>query len=105
MAKKLQMCGTEEEMREVAGKICRNYLHGAWKTVAPADIYFKRISGGLSNFLYMVGLPDDDSKLGIYQHRESSPEDEPELITKRSNSFTLEEPRKVSSFASILLNN
>ncbi|XP_075988940.1 choline/ethanolamine kinase isoform X2 [Anticarsia gemmatalis] len=94
---KLQMCGTEEEMREVAGRICRNYLHGAWKTIDPADMYFSRISGGLSNFLYMVGLPEDPSKLGAYRHRESSPDEELELgkKTMRSTSFTLEEPKKV----------
>lgn len=40
---KLQMCGTEEEMREVAGRICRNYLHGAWKSVDPSELDFRRI--------------------------------------------------------------
>ncbi|KAI5637045.1 choline/ethanolamine kinase domain-containing protein [Phthorimaea operculella] len=59
MAKKLQKCGTEEEMREVAGRICKNYLHGLWKVVQPEEIKFRRISGGLSNFIYAVGLPDN----------------------------------------------
>ncbi|VVC99906.1 unnamed protein product [Leptidea sinapis] len=65
MAKKLQMCGSESEMREVAARICRNYLHGAWKTVAPADLDFKRISGGLSNFLYYVALPPPPDHAGV----------------------------------------
>lgn len=104
MAKKLQMCGTEEEMREVAGRICRNYLHGPWKTVDPKELDFKRISGGLSNFLYYVALPEDTSKWGSYQRRESSPEDtdSENLETRctrkvvKSYSFSsLEEPRKV----------
>ncbi|GBP20229.1 hypothetical protein EVAR_82102_1 [Eumeta japonica] len=38
------MSGTEEEMREVAARICRNYLHGAWKTVEPNQLDFQRIS-------------------------------------------------------------
>ncbi|XP_045457917.1 choline/ethanolamine kinase [Melitaea cinxia] len=89
------MCGTEEEMREVAGRICRNYLHGAWKTVDPTDLDFRRISGGLSNFLYYVALPSDTSKLGAYA-RENSPETE---LTKKSlmssHSFSMDEPKKV----------
>ncbi|CAH2988241.1 unnamed protein product [Chilo suppressalis] len=103
-AKKLQMCGTEEEMRDVAARICRNYLHGAWKSVDPKQLDFKRISGGLSNFLYYVALPEDTSNLSKYNARESSPEeDESVSLTSRflrknmgrSNSFSIEEPRKV----------
>lgn len=33
-------------------------MHGAWKTIAAEDIQLRRISGGLSNFLYYVSLPD-----------------------------------------------
>ncbi|XP_069356952.1 choline/ethanolamine kinase isoform X1 [Maniola hyperantus] len=90
---KLQMCGTEEEMREIAGRICRNYLHGAWKTVDPVDLDFKRISGGLSNFLYYVALPSDVTKLEAFAH-ESSPEldDHRKLST---HSIYMEEPKKV----------
>ncbi|KAL0809433.1 hypothetical protein ABMA28_011612 [Loxostege sticticalis] len=102
---KLQMCGTEEEMREVAARICRNYLHGAWKTVDAAKLDFRRISGGLSNFLYYVALPDDTTHLN-YTQRESSPEEEPDSVTaiskglirrgvNRCNSFVIEEPKKV----------
>ncbi|XP_012265534.2 choline/ethanolamine kinase isoform X2 [Athalia rosae] len=46
------------EMRETAARICRDYLHGAWKYVTADDIGFKRISGGLSNWLYKVELPE-----------------------------------------------
>ncbi|CAH0601976.1 unnamed protein product [Chrysodeixis includens] len=101
MAKKLQMCGTEEEMREVAARICRNYLHGSWKTVDPKELDFKRINGGLSNFLYYVALPDDVTKLGGYVQRESSPdtEDPSKLsVIKKTGSVTycaIEEPKKV----------
>lgn len=66
-------------MREIAARICRDYLTGAWKTISASDLQLKRIryrstfnlrskpyinlipnySGGLSNFLYYVSLPDD----------------------------------------------
>lgn len=45
-------------MRDIAARICRDYLSGAWKTISADDIQLKRISGGLSNFLYYVSLPD-----------------------------------------------
>ncbi|XP_038219790.1 choline/ethanolamine kinase-like [Zerene cesonia] len=95
---KLQMCGTEEEMREVAGRICRNYLHGAWKSTDPRDLDFKRISGGLSNFLYYVALPSEPAKLGGFR-RESSPDADQDLKLKKqmlsAHSFSLDEPKKV----------
>lgn len=45
------------EMRERAYRICRDYLHGAWKLISPDDMVLKQISGGLSNFLYYCALP------------------------------------------------
>ncbi|CAG9860949.1 unnamed protein product [Phyllotreta striolata] len=50
--------GDPMEMRELAARICRDYLQGAWKKVTPKNIGFKHITGGLSNFLYQVSLPD-----------------------------------------------
>lgn len=68
-------------MRDVATRICREYLSGAWRTISSDEIQVKRIrlvlfflhfpqrnsfgnynyfqffSGGLSNFLYHVSLP------------------------------------------------
>ncbi|VVC99905.1 unnamed protein product [Leptidea sinapis] len=104
MAKKLQMCGSESEMREVAARICRNYLHGAWKTVAPADLDFKRISGGLSNFLYYVALPPPPDHAGVApalpepdaNARDASPDaDAATRLQKHLSSFCMDEPRKV----------
>lgn len=46
------------EMRATAARICRDYLNGAWKGVTTENINLKRISGGLSNWLYNVQLPD-----------------------------------------------
>ena len=48
-------------MKEIAARICRDYLTGAWKTIAAEEIQLKRISGGLSNFLYHVSLPDNNN--------------------------------------------
>ncbi|XP_060534008.1 choline/ethanolamine kinase [Cylas formicarius] len=60
-----KMHGDSFEMKDLTARICREYLHGAWKKVTPHDIGFKHISGGLSNLLYHVALPPyliDDSK-------------------------------------------
>lgn len=46
-------------MRDIAARICRDYLNGAWKTVPAEEIQLRRISGGLSNFLYYVSLPEE----------------------------------------------
>ncbi|EDW78194.1 uncharacterized protein Dwil_GK24872, isoform A [Drosophila willistoni] len=51
---------TLEEIRHAAARICRDYLTGRWKVVTPESLIVKRISGGLSNFLYYVSLPDLD---------------------------------------------
>ncbi|XP_056630180.1 choline/ethanolamine kinase [Diorhabda sublineata] len=45
------------EMKELTARICRDYLHGAWKKVTANNIGFKHICGGLSNHLYHVSLP------------------------------------------------
>ncbi|KAH8409994.1 hypothetical protein KR009_003786 [Drosophila setifemur] len=57
---------TLEEIRHAAARICRDYLTGRWKVVTPDNLVVKRISGGLSNFLYYVSLPDLDD----YDERE-----------------------------------
>lgn len=66
-------------MRDIAARICRDYLTGAWKTIPAEDLQLKRISGGLSNFLYYVRLPD--------QQKGSSP---------RPSSHCYKRPRKDS---------
>lgn len=57
----LQASRSESDMRDIAARICRDYLTGAWKTIPAEDLQLKRISGGLSNFLYYVGLPDQQN--------------------------------------------
>ncbi|CAB0016889.1 unnamed protein product [Nesidiocoris tenuis] len=48
--------GGDVDMIESAVRICRGYLHGAWKKIGPQDVTVKRLSGGLSNILYHVQL-------------------------------------------------
>lgn len=50
---------SDSDMRDIASRICRDYLTGAWKTIPAEDLQLRRISGGLSNFLYHVSLPED----------------------------------------------
>lgn len=58
MGIKDKMSSDNVEMREMAARICRDYLHGSWRKITSRDIVLKRISGGLSNWLYHVSLPD-----------------------------------------------
>ncbi|XP_070152962.1 choline/ethanolamine kinase isoform X1 [Polyergus mexicanus] len=53
-----KMSDKNPEMRETAARICRDYLHGVWKHVTAQNIILKRISGGLSNWLYNIQLPE-----------------------------------------------
>nr|XP_022911009.1 choline/ethanolamine kinase isoform X2 [Onthophagus taurus] len=46
------------EMKELAARICRDYLNGPWKQVSAQNIGFNHISGGLSNLLYHISLPE-----------------------------------------------
>jgi choline/ethanolamine kinase len=45
------------DIRAKAFAICRDYLHGAWKQIDSRDLVLKRVSGGLSNWLYHCSLP------------------------------------------------
>ncbi|XP_053672183.1 choline/ethanolamine kinase [Anopheles nili] len=56
--KQLVKANSPTEMRDIAARICRDYLTGAWKTISADELQLKRISGGLSNFLYYVSLPE-----------------------------------------------
>lgn len=78
------------EMRDIAARICRDYLTGAWKTITADEIKLKKISGGLSNFLFYVSLPDDNVSTG------NSPRSN--LSAKRPRKDSLQdvyEPREV----------
>ncbi|XP_044579533.1 choline/ethanolamine kinase isoform X4 [Cotesia glomerata] len=58
-----QMSDSNSEMRATAARICRDYLHGVWKHVNADNIVFKHISGGLSNWVYNVQLPEGTTPL------------------------------------------
>lgn len=83
-----------DEMKEIAARICRDYLTGSWKTISAEDIKFKRISGGLSNFLFYVSLPDVCDS-----HPPSPVPDQLMKITKRvrkdSGNSLIEPPKEV----------
>lgn len=101
-------------MRELASRICRDYLTGAWKTIAASDLHIKRIrlvriyvdfffevkqiliilfvyfSGGLSNFLYYVSLPDDTDSCNNIKNikrprKDASPQEPKEVCIAVTN--------------------
>lgn len=84
-----------QEIRELASRLCRDYLTGHWKTISPADIVVKKINGGLSNFLYYVSLPTSDNNSQFIQQHSTAPQgsedyfqlngDSSELITSENN--------------------
>lgn len=86
-----QASKSESDMRDIAARICRDYLTGAWKTIPAEDLQLKRISGGLSNFLYYVRLPD--------QQNGSSPKSSNHCYKRaRKDSYSnMLEPKEVSS--------
>lgn len=44
------------EVKHYAFAVCREYLGGAWKHVDLSDVKVERISGGLSNYLYLCEI-------------------------------------------------
>ncbi|XP_054289686.1 choline/ethanolamine kinase isoform X2 [Macrosteles quadrilineatus] len=56
MVLKNKMHGENSEMMDLALRVCRGYLNGPWKKITANDISVKRISGGLSNWLYQVSF-------------------------------------------------
>ncbi|KRT83855.1 phosphotransferase, partial [Oryctes borbonicus] len=58
----IKMGPDSHEMKELAARICRDYLNGAWKSINSQNIGFKHISGGLSNLLYYISLPETAAK-------------------------------------------
>ncbi|XP_069018372.1 choline kinase alpha isoform X2 [Embiotoca jacksoni] len=43
---------------------CREFLHGAWKSLAEDDFHITIIRGGLSNKLFLCSVPDDVESVG-----------------------------------------
>lgn len=42
---------------------CKEFLHGAWKTVTEEDFQISLIRGGLSNKLFLCALPDTQTSV------------------------------------------
>ncbi|XP_041366089.1 choline/ethanolamine kinase-like [Gigantopelta aegis] len=49
----------DEEVRLKAYRWCRDSLHSSWASIDEDDIIVKRLSGGLTNYLYLCYLPSD----------------------------------------------
>jgi len=47
-----------EKVRDEAFRLCREFLQGRWKEVTKNELSIRQISGGLSNLVFYVGLPD-----------------------------------------------
>ncbi|XP_070827806.1 choline kinase alpha isoform X2 [Chaetodon trifascialis] len=43
---------------------CREFLHGAWKSLSEEDFHITIIRGGLSNKLFLCSLPDSQDTVG-----------------------------------------
>nr|XP_029135256.1 choline kinase alpha-like isoform X2 [Labrus bergylta] len=52
------------ETRRKAYLWCREFLHGAWKSLAEEDFHIAIIRGGLSNKLFLCSLPDSLDTVG-----------------------------------------
>ncbi|XP_059480635.1 choline/ethanolamine kinase [Neocloeon triangulifer] len=53
-----------EEVQQRAFLLCKEYLHGVWNSISQNDMHIKKISGGLSNLLYLCSLPAEVSPSG-----------------------------------------
>jgi len=53
-----------EKVQTQAFHLCREYLKGRWKEVAQHTIKVRQISGGLSNLVFYIGLPDNLEPIG-----------------------------------------
>ncbi|XP_042352695.1 NLR family CARD domain-containing protein 3-like [Plectropomus leopardus] len=54
----------DPDTRRKAYRWCREFLHGAWKSLAEDDFHITIIRGGLSNKLFLCSLPDSLDTVG-----------------------------------------
>ncbi|KAL3280174.1 hypothetical protein HHI36_017674 [Cryptolaemus montrouzieri] len=84
-------------MKEVALNVCKNFLLGVWTEAGINDLQFNRISGGLSNLLYLVSLPeylhdkikDEPKEVLLRLYGEYHPKDDSESLQTESVIFAL----------------
>ncbi|CAG0881238.1 unnamed protein product [Darwinula stevensoni] len=67
--KLLEQTMKEEELRDVAYRICRDYLNGSWRKISAQQMGWKQITGGLSNILYLCSLPPSNPKSPVQEPR------------------------------------
>lgn len=90
--------GDSNDVVDSAVSICRGYLNGPWKRISPGDVSVKKLSGGLSNWLYLVRLEKSVASpkqvlLRIYGQTHG--EDALEALITESVIFTLLSERKL----------
>ncbi|KAK6644996.1 hypothetical protein RUM43_001272 [Polyplax serrata] len=61
---KLMETEKTDEIRVKGYNICKEYLNGAWGLIRPDEFIIKKLSGGLSNFLYYCALPESQKPIG-----------------------------------------
>jgi len=80
-----------EKIREKAWQLCKEFLQGAWKDVGKDELIIRHISGGLSNLVFSVGLPNHArikgrepsvTLLRLFGEEHSTPEQQYKLITE-----------------------
>lgn len=54
----------DSDTRRRAFRWCREFLHGAWKSVTEEEFNISIIRGGLSNKLFLCSLPDSQASVG-----------------------------------------
>ncbi|KAL7878818.1 hypothetical protein AOLI_G00097920 [Acnodon oligacanthus] len=54
----------DQQTKHKAYLWCREFLHGAWKTVEEDDFQITVIRGGLSNKLFLCALPEEQQGVG-----------------------------------------
>uniref|UniRef100_A0A3B5A299 ethanolamine kinase n=1 Tax=Stegastes partitus TaxID=144197 RepID=A0A3B5A299_9TELE len=54
----------DPDTRRRAFRWCREFLHGAWKSVTEEEFSISIIRGGLSNKLFLCSLPDGEASVG-----------------------------------------
>uniref|UniRef100_A0A8B9KVR7 ethanolamine kinase n=1 Tax=Astyanax mexicanus TaxID=7994 RepID=A0A8B9KVR7_ASTMX len=54
----------DQQTKHKAFMWCREFLHGAWKTVEENDFQITVIRGGLSNKLFLCALPEEQQSVG-----------------------------------------
>lgn len=87
---------SETDMRDIAARICRDYLTGAWKTIPAEDLQLRRISGGLSNFLYYVSLPEDHQQRSDTPRSNYSSGSSSSKRARKDSYSSMLEPKEVS---------